>query len=270
MNINKLTAKDIERMPYVQFMALLSEVNRPPGGKMSIRQAIQNGFINHRSKVLDVGCNTGYCSFEIAHLAKCKVTGIDISADMIRVAKQYQSTDPLGHLVNFLVVDGMKMPFKDEFFDVVFSGGSTAFIDNKQKAVKEYTRVAKPWGFVIDINFFYHRKPPMSLINKLNNLLGIAIKSWGLDYWICLYKICGLEQYYIFTDKVRTIIQKDIKQYCSIMAGQEKFAPKTKSAVYQRLMDSMKLFNENHEYLSYGVFVNRKRPIEEQITLFDQ
>lgn len=268
--MNKFTPKDIENMPYVQFMALLDEVNRPPGGKISIRQAIQNGFINHKSNVLDVGCNTGYCTFEIAHLAKCKVTGIDISVDMIKVAKRYQSNNPLGHLVNFLVADGMKIPFKDKSFDIVFSGGSTAFIENKQKAVHEYSRVVKSWGFVIDINFFYHRKPPVSLLNKLNSLLGIIIKPWGLDYWINLYKTCGLEQYYAFTDKVKIVKQKNIERYCRTMAQQKKFPSKTESAVYKKLNNAMKLFNENHKYLSYGVFVNRKRPVEEQISLFNQ
>jgi len=268
--MDKFTQKDIKNMPYVRFMALLDEVNRPPGGKMSVRQAVQNGFINHKSKVLDVGCNTGYCTFEIAHLTKCKVTGIDISADMIKVAKKYKSNDSLGHLVNFLVADGMKMPFKDKSFDVVFSGGSTAFIENKQRAVYEYTRVVKPWGFVIDINFFYNRKPPASLLNKLNSLLGITIKPWSLDYWIDLYKTCGLEQYYVFTDKVKIVEQKDIEQYCRAMAQQKKFPSKTEFAVYKKLSNAMKLFNENHRYLSYGVFVHRKRQVEEQISLFDQ
>jgi len=49
--MDKFTQKDIKNMPYVRFMALLDEVNRPPGGKMSVRQAVQNGFINHKSTV---------------------------------------------------------------------------------------------------------------------------------------------------------------------------------------------------------------------------
>lgn len=268
--MNKLTIQDIKTIPYVQFMALLDEINRPPGGKISVRRAIQNSFINHKSKVLDIGCNTGYCAFEISHLTKAKVTGIDISPDMTKAAKRYQSNDPLGYLVNFLVADGMKIPFKDESFDVAFSGGSTAFIEDKQKAMREYTRVVKHWGFVIDINFFYHKKPPMSLLNKLNNLLGITIEPWNLHYWTSLYKTCGLEQYYFFTDKVKLVSERDVKLYCRAMAQEKKYSPRVELAIYKRLNDTMTLFNENHKYLSYGVFVNRKRPVKEQISLFDQ
>ena len=254
--MHKLSAQQIENMPYVEFMALLNEVNRPPGGQISVRQSIQNSFINHKSKVLDIGCNTGYCTFEIAHLAKADVTGIDISPNMVEAAKLYQSKDPLGHLVNFLVADGMEIPFKDESFDVAFSGGSTAFIKNKKKAISEYARVVKPWGFVIDIN--------------LNNLLEISIEPWGLEYWMNLYKICGLEKYYTFTDKVKLVSKNDVKLYCRTIAQEKKYSSEIESAIYRRLNKTMTLFNKNHKYLSYGVIISRKRPIKEQISLFDQ
>lgn len=267
--MNKLTPVQIRNMPYVQFMALLDEVNRPPGGMVSLRQSVQNAFIDHTSKVLDIGCNTGYCTFEIAHLAKAKVTGIDISKDMVGAAKRFQASDPSGHLVKFLVADGMKIPFKDETFDVAFSGGSTAFIQNKQQAIREYTRVVKSWGFVVDINFFYHKLPPASLLNELNELLGIHIEPWNFQYWTDLYKNCELEQHYIFTDKVKLVSQKKIDSYCHAMAKKGKYSAAQELAIYDKLNDAMSLFNKNHKHLSYGVFINRKRPYEEQVTLFD-
>ena len=267
--MNKLTVEKIEEIPYVQFMALLDEVNRPPGGKMSVKLSVQNSFINDKSKVLDIGCNTGFCTFEISHLTKAKVTGIDISAEMIEASKRYQSKDPLGNLVNFMVADGMKIPFEKETFNVAFSGGSTAFIDDKQKAINEYTRVVKQWGFVIDINFFYRKTPPASLLNELNSLMGINIQPWDLNYWLDLYKNCGLEQYYLFTEKVKLVSKEQVKLYCKTLAKDKSYPSDVESAIYKRLTRIMTLFNKNHSYLSYGIFINRKRPDTEQISLFD-
>jgi len=268
--MKKNTAKQINDMPYVQFMALLDEVNRPPGGKMSVRRSVINSFIDRDSQVLDIGCNTGFCTFEISHLTKARVTGIDISADMIAAAKRYQSQDPLGQRVGFRVADGMKIPFKDGSFDVAFSGGSTAFIEDKKKAIHEYARVVKPWGFVTDINFFYHKKPPVSLLKRLNDLLGINIQPWDLKYWKDLYKSTGLEPYYLFTEKVELVGPEQIKFYCRELAKDKKYSAPVELAIYKRLLRTMALFNENHSYLSYGIFVNRKRPIKEQISLFDR
>jgi SAM-dependent methyltransferase len=86
--MTKITLQKIKEMSYVDLMAFLAEVNRPPGGKDSIRVLAQNCFITKDSKVLDVGCNTGYVSFEIAHLAECSVVGVDISENMIRSSEK--------------------------------------------------------------------------------------------------------------------------------------------------------------------------------------
>lgn len=116
--MSEITSQKISKMSYVKLMAFLEEVNRPPGGKDSIRVAVQNCFITKDSKVLDIGCNTGYCSFEIVHLSRCSVTGIDISPVMIRTAKKFQKEDPLGNLIKFRVADAMHLPFTKKMFDV--------------------------------------------------------------------------------------------------------------------------------------------------------
>ena len=65
MSIN---AKEIITMSYVDLMAFIGETNRPPGGKNSIRELVINTFVNSESSVLDVGCNTGYCTFDSGRL----------------------------------------------------------------------------------------------------------------------------------------------------------------------------------------------------------
>lgn len=267
--MKKITPADISKMNYVQLMANINEVNRPPGGKKSVGYAARNAFINSDSKVLDVGCNTGFCTFEIAHLCKANVLGVDISPEMISAANAYKKLDPLKQLVNFQVADGMHLPFKDESYDVVFSGGSTAFIDDKQKALMEYARLTKPWGFVIDINFFYHKKPSVSLLKQLNDLMEINIEPWGLDYWLDLYKNSDLELYQYHTDKVELVSKNAITEYSKTLVKDKGYSLETEKAVIKRLVEAMSLFNKNHRYLSYGVFINRKRSIKEQVTLFD-
>ena len=266
--MEKITPQKIKQMSYVDLMAFLDEVNRPPGGKDSVRILAQNCFINKDSKVLDIGCNTGYISFEIAHLAKCSVVGVDINKNMIKAAEKIRKKDSLGHLVKFKVADAMNLPFQKETFDMVVSGGSTAFIDDKIKALQEYKRVLKQWGFVADINFFYKKRPPAPLLKKLNSILEIKIEPWDINYWVDLYEKAGLEKYFIHVGQIQPVSRQAVKNYCSVMANERQLPSNVELELKKRLLKIMSVFNENHKYLGYGVFILRKRPQKEQISLF--
>ena len=263
-----LTETQVKKMSYVQLLANIDEVNRPPGGKDSVRQVVQNAFLTHRSRVLDVGCNTGYVTFEIARLTKSNVTGVDISPEMIVTAKRLARKEKSPGTVLFQVCDGMSLPFKNETFDLVVSGGSTAFIPDKQKALQEYARVTKKWGFVADINFFYKRKPPQAMLNRLNASMGINIQSWTKSYWDNLYQTTGLERYYVSQNDVYVPSKREIVAYCSTMANGVSATPGARALIKARLIELMSLFAENHTYLAYGVFVLRKRATSEQVSLF--
>lgn len=264
----QITTEQIKKMSYVELMAFLEEINRPPGGKDSIKKIVQNCFITKDSKVLDIGCNTGYCAFEINHLIKCRVIGIDIDPNMIKVAKKIKKNEPFKKLIDFKVADARKLPFRNEEFDIVICGGSTAFMTNREKSLREYKRVLKSWGFVADINFYYQTKPPTYLIQELNQLMKTNIKAWGIDYWLNLYKKVGLEKYFIYTGNVKQATQKEIKDYCNLIVKQKKLTQSNKNALKERLIPIMSLFNENNKHLVYSIFILRKRPVEEQVSLF--
>jgi ubiquinone/menaquinone biosynthesis C-methylase UbiE len=269
----KINLKKIEEMSYVDFMAFLEETNRAPGGKESIRQLVLNSFVNQSSKVLDVGCNTGYCSFEIAHLAKCRVTGIDINKNMIDSANKLLSEDlPIFRdLIDFKVADGQDTRFEENEYDLVMSGGSTVFIPDKLKAFREYERLTKPWGFVGDIIFFYHENPPSKLLEDMNGLMGINIEPWDLKYWKDFYRSTGLEMFYEFGNKMDYKTDCEIKDYVAYMSEKKQGLNKEQiEAIYKKLYPIMKLFNENHKYLSFGVFIMRKRYTPSEPSLFGE
>lgn len=138
-------------MSYVDFMAFLKEINRPPGGKASIRIMALNTFLTKNHKVLHVGCNTGSSTRELAHLVKCKCWGIDVNRNMIKVAQDLTCKDNHKELLKFEVQDARSLSYKNNSFDLVFSAGSVAFMSDRDKAIREFIRVTKLWGFICDI-----------------------------------------------------------------------------------------------------------------------
>ncbi len=94
-------------------------------------------------KVLDVGCGTGLFSIKLAGLG-CKVTGIDISKQMIDIAKRKAVERNLS--IDFYQMDVNELNFEEESFDAVFSMATLEFIENTQKAYNQMYKVLKKDG----------------------------------------------------------------------------------------------------------------------------
>lgn len=93
--------------------------------------------------LLEVGCATGIHSRFLLREDN-EITGVDISKEMIKEAKQFQ-TDNL----HFEVMDALHLRFEDNCFDIVFSATMIEFIVDKEALFKELFRVVKPGGKVV-------------------------------------------------------------------------------------------------------------------------
>ncbi len=104
----------------------------------------QHGFLNSNTQVLDVGCGAGFLSNELAKNF-LKVTGVDISAESISVAKDYDQTKT----VKYLTADAYRLPFSDQSFDVITAMDFLEHVEDPASIIKEFSRVLKPNGLFI-------------------------------------------------------------------------------------------------------------------------
>lgn len=120
--------------------------------------------VNVDADVLDLGCGDGATElFFQKYFPSFKVTGIDISAKSIEVAKKRELKN-----VDFQVYDGGQIPFENNRFDVVFVAGVLHHIDElKQQAiVNELFRVIKPGGRL----YLFEHNPLNPLTRYLVNI----------------------------------------------------------------------------------------------------
>ena len=87
--------------------------------------------------ILEVGCGTG-AHLEIFMRKGLKVTGIDISVPMLRVARQ-----KLGKEARLFLGDAGNLPFKEKSFDCVALITTLEFITDPERALHEAFRVSR-------------------------------------------------------------------------------------------------------------------------------
>lgn len=113
-----------------------------PAGKKRWKRRVQilTDFILPKSKVLELGCGTGYFTKEIVKTG-AEIIAIDISPDLVRVAKDSISESN----VSFIVDNAYSMSFEDEQFDHVI-GSSILHHLQIDSAITEIYRVLKHGG----------------------------------------------------------------------------------------------------------------------------
>lgn len=99
--------------------------------------------------VLDVGCGTGSLLYEILdHKPQVKTTGLDISEEMLRVAKA-----KLPKRVELVRGDMEAIPIQNKSFDLVVATDILRYCSNPQLLAREMYRVLKVGGNIILSDF---------------------------------------------------------------------------------------------------------------------
>ncbi|MCK6630222.1 MAG: class I SAM-dependent methyltransferase [Anaerolineae bacterium] len=105
-------------------------------------------------KYLDLGCGNGAAPIYLARKYNLAITGVDIDPAQIRLAQESSQDLPQAR---FLTVDGTRLPFEANEFDIVATNKVMHHIPNWPAAVLEMIRVLKPEGYFIYSDLVYPR-----------------------------------------------------------------------------------------------------------------
>lgn len=117
--------------------------------------------ISPMDKVLDIGCGIGGPSRMLADEFGCHVTGIDITAEFIRTAKELSRLVGLENQTTYLQGDATALPFKNESFDIAWTQHVQMNIQVKKQFYMEIHRVLKPGGKFIYYDIFKGNEEPL-------------------------------------------------------------------------------------------------------------
>jgi ubiquinone/menaquinone biosynthesis C-methylase UbiE len=142
INITNLTRSDI------------SAVDELHVGGAEASRALVSGLKIHNSAVIDVGCGLGGPSRMLADEFNCRVTGIDITPEFIRTARQLSDLVGLHERTEYLVGDALDLPFENGYFDIAWTEHVQMNIENKSRFYGEISRVLRDGGLFIYYDIF--------------------------------------------------------------------------------------------------------------------
>ncbi len=211
--------------------------------------------IGKQSMVLDVASGTGESATYLVKNFGCKVIGVDVSGYMVESARRKSAENKLD--INFIRGDAQNLSFGNDTFDAVISECTTCLLD-KEKAIAEMARVAKPGGYVGIHDICWIDGTPESLKSRLEEIEGERPET--LIGWKKQFEKAGLND--VSTADRSNLLHewlKEIKNNIGIK-GQIKIFLKIiryrGTGGLRTALESEKIFES--QYTGYGIIVGRK------------
>ena len=104
-------------------------------------------------KILDLCTGTGDLAIAFAQAEDVSVAGIDISDQMLDIAKQKSHLAGLANDIDYVEGNVLELPFDDEVFDVATIAFGLRNLPDYGKGLAEINRVLKPGGQAFILEF---------------------------------------------------------------------------------------------------------------------
>ena len=226
-----------------------------PGGTDTTRELAELCNIAEGHKVLDVASGTGESACFIGNEFRCGVVGVDRSTSMITRARTKASRRSLP--IEFLQGDAHYLPFGDNNFDAVLSECTLCLLD-KERAIREMVRVAKPGGRVGIHDICWRENAPEHLKTRLAEIEGERPET--LEGWQRLFEQAGLLDV-MAVDKSAVIAEWDqsIRKELGVVGEAKVFLKAFRKWGIRglwRVNQSARIFQDRHT--GYGIIVGKK------------
>lgn len=133
------------------FLARLGKKRLCPGGRRGTEWLMERGGFSPDKKVLEVACNMGTTTVELAKAYGCMIEAVDLDEKALEKARANIKANGLEDKVHLHQANAMNLSFDDETFDIVVNEAMLTMLpmEVKEKCVREYLRVLKKGGVLL-------------------------------------------------------------------------------------------------------------------------
>lgn len=233
-------------MDYHDALAELGVGSAHPGGYLATLRALEKMNLKPGMRVVEIGCGTGRTACELVSRYQVSVTAADLRPSML--AKAQLRAQAMGVAIDFVRVVGKRLPFPDQQFDLLVAESVTVF-NQIPRLLKEYARVLKPEGRVLDIEMCGAAVLPDDVLRAFADTYGARMVP-TMKEWKRLYVEAGFAEVQILESGSVTAgpLGDDVPDLWSMAQGSN--PSKEVWDVVERNQDVMTSF---HQWLRYAV-----------------
>lgn len=121
--------------------------------KLWRKKAISKLKKRNIQKLLDIATGTGDFAIEASRIPNIRITGVDISEQMLEEGRRKIKKKGLSEKIELLKGDSEQLNFADQSFDAITVAFGVRNFENLQLGLKEMYRVLKPGGIVVVLEF---------------------------------------------------------------------------------------------------------------------
>ena len=148
---------------WAPFYDLIFDLPFHPGRLAAARAAGEAAGAN--AEILVVGVGTG---LELGLLPKtARVTGIDLSTPMLKLARERVARDALGHVKSLTAMDAGALEFPDGRFEVALAPYVMSVVPDPARVLDEMWRVVRPGGQIVIMNHFAADHGPRAWVEAM-------------------------------------------------------------------------------------------------------
>jgi arsenite methyltransferase len=237
------------------------------GGFKATEALAEACHIDKDTYVLEVGCGIGITACYLTKRYGCRAVGVEISEQMIARAQRRANRESVADSLEFRTADAQNLPFGDDLFDAVICESVTAFVNDQQRAVNEYVRVAKPGGSIgLNEGTWIKTPPPTGLVAFIDRALAKATFHTS-DEWRELMNNAGLIDIVARTHNLTALRQwidelQGVGLNDFVSAWGKFLSLYITSPAFRKyardITPSYTIIRSLFAYLGYGIYVGRK------------
>lgn len=146
--------------------------------RAALARHFQTGGAHHAPSAIDLACGTGDVAFELARSAPdASVTGIDVSADMLQIARVARTRHRIAN-ASFVLGDMSSLPAGDATVDIVTGSYALRNASDLEATLCEVLRVLRPGGVAAFLEFSLPASRPRRAVQL--RLLRFWGQLWGV------------------------------------------------------------------------------------------
>jgi len=158
--------------------------------------------------VLDIATGTADMAIEAARQADCRVAGIDLSEEMLRIARRKNAQSPFSSRCFFLQGDGTRSPFRDGSFHHAMISFGIRNVQDMDSLFRETLRVLKPGGRFAILEFSLPETPVIREVylfyfKRILPLIGAAVAGKKEPYFYLRDSVLDFEPPRALEERIR-------------------------------------------------------------------